>query len=319
MDDNTNAFGETDFDKLTGNAGRLDLIGQLQQACKKDRGVLILINLDNFEIFNDVYGYDIGEQLLYKCIEIINANTEDDDIKGRLGGDEFIVFIKGVTDRVSFTRLYKKINDQITESAKKLVGEDMRISLGISIGVVFVPDHGDVYEDLFQKANLTLEHVKQQGGQGCAFYSNGDGRDEKLILDNFELISKDLDETVEDAGALWVDYDHFSIIYRFMKRYLATYGGTAAKMLITITPLTSMSRDDFGMMTRELGKIINKTLRKSDLMMQSRQNQFFLFLPEVKDGTMERVSSRIMESWQKTMYYKDSEIYFDAEFISKTK
>ena len=41
MDDNTNAFGETDFDKLTGNAGRLDLIGQLQQACKKKTEVFL--------------------------------------------------------------------------------------------------------------------------------------------------------------------------------------------------------------------------------------------------------------------------------------
>ncbi len=315
MGDNFNYFDETDFDRLTGTVGTMDLLEKLKATCKKDLGLLAIFDIDNSEIFNDVYGYDTGEELFQKCADIISADLTPDDIMGRVGGDEFVVFVKGVKDQLTFTRLYKKINEQLSEAAKKLVGEDMRISLGISVGAVFVPQYGNMYDELFQKANVALEYVKRTGGQNCAFYSEGSGRDEKLIVDNFDVISKNLDDNVSDKGALWVDYDKFSTIYRFMKRYMDTYGGTASKMLITITPLTSMSRDDFSDMTRALGKIINSTLRRSDLMMQSRQNQFFLLLPEVKEDTMATVSSRIVSSWKKTKYFNQSEIHFDADVM----
>ena len=319
MNDSLNYYDEDDFDKLTGLAEKTDFIQKLRHACKSESGVLILINLDNFEIFNDVYGYDVGGQLLQKCADAINENTAPEDIKGQLGGDEFVCFIKGVNDRVSFTRLYKRVNEQISESAKKLVGEDMRISLGISIGVVFVPNQGDVYEELFRKADMALEHVKQTGGQGCAFYGNDESTvGGALFADNFELISKGLDGDGTDTGALWVDYDHFSIIYRFMRRYLQTYNGVAAKMLITVSPAyDAMYRDEFEEMTRCLGKVVNSTLRKSDLMMQSRQNQFFLLLPETNDKSLPKVSARIVENWKNTPFYSKGKLDFEAEMITR--
>ena len=310
-----NFFEESDIDSLTGNASSVEILEKLKALCQKAVGVLALIDLDNSEIFNGVYGYDMGEELYQTCAEIISGNIAEDDVIGRLGGDEFVVLINGVTDQLAFTRFYKKIYEQINEAAKKLVGEDMRITLSISAGAVFLPRHGNQYDELFQKANVALEYVKRTGGQNCAFYSEGSGIDENLVVDKFDKISRDLDETVSTSGAMWVDYDKFSAIYRFMKRYMDTYGGTASRMLITITPADSMNREDFNIMTRELGKIISSTLRDSDLMMQSRQNQFYLLLSGVKENQMAKISSRIVSTWKKTRYASISEIHFDAGII----
>ncbi len=291
---------------------RISVIQQLQDACRSDEGLLMLINLDSFELFNDVYGHDMGDIMLEKCAEIIGECCEDSDIKGCLGGDEFVVFCRGLLDKGAFARLAAEINSRISAAAKDLIGVDMKILLGASIGGVFVPEHGRIYEELFHKADMALEYIKQTGNHGCAYYNKSD--DEERI-DGLETISKTMDEGNHYKGALWLDYDYFSIVYKYVRRYIQTYKGVASKVLITIEPTVEMSMEDFAEASKAFGKVVNHTLRKSDIMMQSRTNQYFVLLPEMTDRYIEKVRSRIMYQWEDTDYFDVTDIKFEADTI----
>ena len=317
MDDLMYFMDEDAVDKLTGMSPDMGIIEKLAQACETEQGALMIINLDNSEIFNDVYGYDVGEVLIEKVEEAIRANTADDSIHGRIGGDEFVVFCRTINDKVAASRIYGNINNQISEVVKKLVGEEMRISLGASFGVVFVPEQGTNYDTLFNKAYRALDHVKQTGNTGCAFYEKRITNDDTIVMDDFDYLSKGLDGGDKDKGALWLEYDYFSIVYRFMRRYIHTYKGSAVKMLISITPtVDDITIDEFNVMTRAFGKIVNSSLRKSDLMMQSRKNQFFLLLPEIPQDYVTKVFNRIRSTWAKTEYYDITEISYEADRLT---
>ncbi len=290
---------------------RVSVIQQLQDACRSDEGLLMLINLDSFQLFNDVYGHDMGDIMLEKCTEIIGECCEDSDIKGCLGGDEFVVFCRGLLDKGAFARLAAEINSRISASAKALIGTDMKILLGASIGGVFIPEHGRIYEDLFHKADLALEYIKQTGNHGCAYYNKSDDDEEQI--DGLETISKTMDEGNHYKGALWLDYDYFSIVYKYLRRYIQTYKGVASKLLITIEPTIDMSMDDFSEVAKAFGKVVNHTLRKSDIMMQSRTNQYFILLPEMTDRYIEKVRERIMYQWEDSEYYDVTNIKFEAD------
>ncbi len=298
---------------MDNNQEKVGIIQQLQEACRTEEGVLMLVNLDSFELFNDVYGYDMGDEMLDRCAEIIDQNVGEDDIKARVGGDEFIIFCKGI-DKGTFARMAAEINKQIAEASKILIGPDMKIPLGASIGGVFIPEQGKDYEDLFDKASMALEYIKQQGNHGCAYYNKPDDEEGESI-DGLETISKGLDEGPIYKGALWLEYDYFSIIYKYLRRYIQTYKGVASKLLITIRPTVDMNVEDFNDITKEFGKITNYTLRKSDIMMQSRNNQFFILLPEMTDRYIEKVRDRIMEKWEKTGYDEVTDVRFEAEMI----
>ncbi len=279
---------------------------QLTNACLNSEGLLMLINLDNFQIFDYVYGKEVSDELLRAIFKAITDNTGAEDIRASVGGDGFIVFSKTITDNVSFSRLYGNMKNKLSEYVKHLVGEDMKISLGVSVGVVMVPQEGTDFAELFQKANSALEMVKITGTSGCAFYGNTKNLPQaENVSDKVQTVSRGLEENGE-TGALWLEYDQFSIVYRFMRRYIQTYDRKAVKMLITIHPIdVTMPEDELASITREFGMVVNKTLRKSDIMMQSRPHQYFLLLNEMDAAFISKTYARIMSNWQNSPnYYK---------------
>ncbi|MBO4591595.1 MAG: GGDEF domain-containing protein [Eubacterium sp.] len=288
-----------------------NIIDRLTNACKSYKGTLMLINMDNFQLFNDIYGRELGDKFLEKCASIIDNVTHNDVIKGRLGGDEFILFCKGLSNKDEIASMLRRINKGIDQAAQNLLGEDSNVSVGVSIGAVTVPDHGTDYKDLFQKADVALEYVKQTGSHGCAFYDKEDTGAEEI-----EAITRGLEEKQEGRGALWLGYGNFSIVYRFLKRYIQAYNGTACKVLVTIDVDESVTdKDEYDRIIKNYGMIINQVLRRSDLMMQSRSNQFFLLLPELHEEYLHKIYSRIESRWNMTGMSKLTKIHYKASPI----
>ena len=287
------------------------IIDRLTNACKSYKGTLMLVNIDNFQLFNEVYGRELGDRFLEKCAGIIDTITHTDVIKGRLGGDEFVLFCKGLSNKDEIASMLHRINNGFNQAAKNLLGEDSNVSVGVSIGAVAVPDFGTDYTDLFHKADMALEYVKQTEEHGCAFYSEEDKGAKEL-----EAITKGLEEKQEGRGALWLGYGNFSIVYRFLKRYIKTYNGTAFKVLVTLNVDESVTdKAEYDRIVKNFGMIVNQVLRKSDLMMQSRSNQFFLLLPELQETYLKKVYSRIENRWNKTGMADITEITYKAEPI----
>ncbi|MBP3719406.1 MAG: GGDEF domain-containing protein [Eubacterium sp.] len=294
------------------------IIETLKQACANESGLLTIVNMDNFILFNDIYGAEMGDRLIEECVKIIDSVTEGDDIKARLGGDEFLIFCRGLKDKKELAEIHAYIDNKINESLAGIVGEENNVSMGISMGAVLVPEQGTEYEKLFQKASKALEYVKQSGGRSIAFYELND--DEYKSVNDLERISDSMEERGSDRGAMWLNHEDFSIVYRFLRRYIETYENLACKMLITFTPIRDdMSQEEFNKIFQGFGSMINALLRRSDIMMQSRNNQFYLLLPEMNEKYMELVAKRIEKRWKEVNLDRLMDMSIDARMIEPTK
>ncbi len=311
---------EATIDKLTGLMNKATTISTLTDLVQHATGTLLMVDLDSFKLVNDIYGHDMGDQVLKGFAEILMSNTEPGDVRSRVGGDEFMLFLNGVTDEEIMKDLSQRVNRQIVEMAKRLMGEDMQIPLGVSFGGVAVPQFGTDYEKLTQKADRALYNIKKNGKHGIAFYRESIAKTEvKAVasIDELRRIRQVMGERNLTDTALQLEPQSFATVYKFILRYLHTYHGSAYTALVTMEKKNpSLSDDAFNKITEEFGELMTKSLRKSDIMMQNRPNQYFLLLPELPEEHAESVFARVRNGWRESEHSEVTVIRFDAEKIS---
>lgn len=127
---------------------------------------MLLIDVDNFKNINDTYGHQEGDKILRAIGEGLKGLFREGDVTGRIGGDEFLVFIKNVPDEsVFYTRVQEVLLmfDGLNRSAKYPVSS--------SIGVAQFPSHGKTYETLHHKADIAMYSSKKSGKNKFTVYS----------------------------------------------------------------------------------------------------------------------------------------------------
>ncbi len=121
---------------------------------------LIVIDLDDFKKINDSYGHIIGDQVLIAFADIIKNLFRNNDIVGRIGGDEFLVLMKNVEDKA----IVEKRSSQIVDSFAKISCCDIADGeLSCSVGVAFVKNKGLHYYDVFRVADRAMYYAKEKG------------------------------------------------------------------------------------------------------------------------------------------------------------
>ena len=132
-------------------------------------GALLILDLDNFKQINDHNGHLFGDTVLAKVAQEIRKIFRGQDIVARIGGDEFMVVMRGVTDRGLLEQRCQKLLQILTDSFR-----NYRLALGCSIGIALAPVHGQSYYELFQHADQALYRVKARGKNGYAIYNPED-------------------------------------------------------------------------------------------------------------------------------------------------
>ena len=307
---------EASMDRLTGLYNKVSVNNLLEKACIENGGALLIIDLDNFKLVNDMYGHEAGDNILVNFAELLKKHFRATDIVGRIGGDEFVAFLKNTCERDNIINITRRLNEQIKESALTILGKDMKLPLGVSIGAVITPG-GLEYSNLFKRADKSLYYVKQNGKHDCAIYKN----DDKLVsfdedMKDLKRINMILNERNVSGHALWLGQEAFSDIYRYMIRYIERYHEKAYKVLFNITPITDdIKESEFSEMMGSLGDALSETLRNSDIMMQNAINQFFLLLPMVADDDIAKVVNRIISKWEQIPCYNRLKITYETEAI----
>lgn len=126
---------------------------------------LFILDIDNFKGFNDKYGHEQGDNVLTTVSSVITSITRNKDIAGRLGGDEFFVFLSDIPNE----EVAAKKASQLQSILKKenINGEGIYISIGIAL----YPNDGDMFEKLYHSADCALYYTKEHGKDGFAFYN----------------------------------------------------------------------------------------------------------------------------------------------------
>ena len=305
---------EATIDKLTGFLNKAATGVELSKMCSQTSGCLMMIDLDSFKLVNDIYGHEMGDKVLISCAEIIQKNVPSGSKCGRIGGDEFTSFAVGVSTEEQVADIAARINEDITASAKQLMGEDMSIPLGASIGGIFVPRYGNDYTSLLKLADKTLYTVKKNGKHGYGLYDDEVDEEEGSGVPDIHALSEILGERSIQDVALQLDKESFSPVYRYVMRYILRHHINACKVLFTLAPASGKADTAFYDNVDDFGNHIRSSLRKSDIFMRNHKNQYFVFLTDIRADSIEKVVSNLINNW----HNKNSEeliITHETEFI----
>ena len=180
----------TKVDLLTGLVNRRTLMKTLKRGLPQvrasgERAALINININNFRFLNESLGNAAGDQLLVVAAQRIQKSVGDLCEVSRIGGDEFAVWSPSV-DGIEASREFAQKVREALASPMKLSGEDDRLCIAVSIGVVVFPDHGHDAEDLFRKADIATLHARKNEKSGIALFDDGMDRHarERLTLES---------------------------------------------------------------------------------------------------------------------------------------
>jgi len=121
---------------------------------------LLMLDLDNFKGVNDRFGHLFGDTVLTRTAKVIRSLFRGGDIIGRVGGDEFMIFMKDISSeqlvRDRCDTLLKELNNLFQSG-------EQTCEMSCSVGVSLCPEHGRSFQELFQRADQALYHAKQNG------------------------------------------------------------------------------------------------------------------------------------------------------------
>ncbi len=132
------------------------------------RGALFMFDLDNFKGINDNMGHSSGDKVLIEVYHKVVAIFRSDDIVGRVGGDEFVVFLTGVTEEALISRLAKRICSELNQFYHAQNGVTIEISS--SVGIAHAPEDGSTFAALFDCADVAMYHSKNSGKNTFTLY-----------------------------------------------------------------------------------------------------------------------------------------------------
>ncbi|MGN6389963.1 MAG: putative bifunctional diguanylate cyclase/phosphodiesterase [Burkholderiaceae bacterium] len=161
------------YDGLTGLPNRTLFYERLNmtllQAGRSEWLVAVLfIDLDHFKMVNDTLGHAAGDQLLKQSTARIAACLRNTDTLGRLGGDEFGVFLPDLASDRDAAVVAQKIMDEL---AQPFHVQGSEIFVTASIGIILYPaDHADA-DGLVVSADTAMYRSKQQGRNGFQFFT----------------------------------------------------------------------------------------------------------------------------------------------------
>ena len=119
---------------------------------------------------------------------------------------------------------------------------------------------------------------------------------------NLEEIASSLEECNDASTGMWMGREAFGNVYRHMLRYLERYHGIAFQVLFTVEMPKDTSEAMRAEIMTQFRRQLQHTLRDSDMMLESGENQVFLLLPDVNESDIGHVIFRVIDEWKRTRY-----------------
>jgi diguanylate cyclase (GGDEF)-like protein/PAS domain S-box-containing protein len=156
-------------DALTNLANRKLFDERLQHAlerAKRDGGMfaLLYLDVDHFKTINDTLGHSAGDRLLHEVAQRIAGCVRETDTVGRMGGDEFVVLLTGISATQQASIVGKKILTALQWPFEMPEGP---LLVTGSIGVAIYPEHGEDPQQLVRVADNAMYAAKKAGGNRC--------------------------------------------------------------------------------------------------------------------------------------------------------
>jgi len=160
-------------DDLTALPNRVVFSQSVSEAIKIGRRydqqfAVMFVDLDRFKIINDTLGHSAGDALLIEIAKRLTQSVRESDLVSRIGGDEFVILLRKISNVEQVTRVARKI---LTAVVKPLTihGQECRVTA--SIGISLFPSDAQDEESLTKNADAAMYAVKEQGRNNFLFHS----------------------------------------------------------------------------------------------------------------------------------------------------
>lgn len=167
---------QAEIDPLTGlyNRGATEryIRGFLDGPGQSGYHALMVVDMDDFKSLNDRLGHIAGDQALQYLGNKMREMFRTADVVGRIGGDEFMVFLKNIQDEDMIVR-------RATEICNIMSDADPEWKVSCSVGVARCPSDGITFETLYAKADLALYRAKAEGKSRLCLHAG----DEEMSAD----------------------------------------------------------------------------------------------------------------------------------------
>ena len=285
-------------DELTGILNRRAAEEAVEEALP-DGGALFICDLNYFKAVNDSYGHLAGDRCLKKTAELLSASMRFNDIVGRIGGDEFIIFAKGKQTPETVAVIEAKIQKYFRD-----YNMDADIPLSIGIGYAIVRED-DNYQILFERADKFLmihkREVHSRDGE------KGDGADAWMF--DLTQIKESLSEEIHyPIGSYCQDFESFKAIFRFMERAMQRKEWKCCLVLFSLTgdEENEVSPEQRRIFMAVLEDVLLRGLRGGDVYTRYSGNQYLVLLNDVTEDLAILVSNRIRDIFYKKIGVEDS-------------
>ena len=176
-------------DALTGLANRRLLDDVFSELCLEHeraptKVAVLHIDIDHFKDINDTLGHDAGDAVLRHAAEVLDANTPDDALVARIGGDEFLALFPDTSGKPELTEIAEAI---ISAMGKPFYYQSHQCNYGTSIGIAICSDRDMLTSNLMIDADLALYAAKKEGRGRHRFFDSAMRREataRKSAFDN---------------------------------------------------------------------------------------------------------------------------------------
>ncbi len=156
-------------DSLTGAYNKAMVQKSISNSLEEDsQGVLLILDVDDFKHVNDEMGHLYGDAVLCKLVKIVKTTFRGEDLVGRVGGDEFIIFMRNNTLEPTVLQkadsLCKKIDSTSMWDGKSAC------HVSCSVGIAIAPQHGIHFDHLYHHADIALYSAKNKGKNTYSLY-----------------------------------------------------------------------------------------------------------------------------------------------------
>lgn len=265
-----------------------------------ENGSLMMIDMDNFKAINDNYGHIAGDQTLKMFADTLRKYAVEGDVLCRIGGDEFVVFVKGITSK---SEIGNRASDIISDMCYKLEQCKFETNSSVSIGIAQTPDDGTEFNKLYNSADKALYYVKQNGKNSYHFFSDKlqeeSARGGKTVDLNY--LREFMSRADSGRGAYLLDFESFHHVYNFIRRFVERSSRDVQTVLFTITEKDNVELDvsETELVLELLEKAIYISLRRSDVSTRYSSKQIIVILMDANEENGDMVANRIIECFNK--------------------
>ncbi|MEV4636951.1 sensor domain-containing diguanylate cyclase [Actinoplanes sp. NPDC049548] len=151
---------EAQHDPLTGLPNRRRMQDALGSSLRQEAVAVLFIDLDGFKPVNDAHGHEAGDELLRQVADRVSGCVRVQDVLSRVGGDEFVVLMPGVTNRADADAMSARVRMAIERPFRVLGNE---ITIGASVGV-HLAQAADDPDQALRAADHAMYEIKHLGG-----------------------------------------------------------------------------------------------------------------------------------------------------------